>query len=35
MMDPKTGRILAMANRPCFDPNDLSQGKAERSSPRR
>ena len=27
MMDPKTGRILAMANRPCFDPNDLSRGK--------
>jgi len=29
MMDPKTGRILAMANRPCFDPNDLSRGKSE------
>ena len=29
MMDPKTGRILAMANRPCFDPNDLSRGKCE------
>lgn len=26
MMDPKTGRVLAMANRPCFDPNDLSRG---------
>jgi len=29
MMDPKTGRILAMANRPCFDPNDLSRGQRE------
>ncbi|MEI6560745.1 MAG: penicillin-binding protein 2 [Verrucomicrobiota bacterium] len=29
MMDPKTGRILAMANRPCFDPNDLSRGASE------
>ena len=27
MMDPNTGRILAMANRPCFDPNDLSRGR--------
>jgi cell division protein FtsI/penicillin-binding protein 2 len=26
LMDPKTGRILAMANRPNFDPNDLSRG---------
>ena len=26
MMDPKTGRVLAMANRPCFDPNALSRG---------
>jgi len=27
MLDPKTGEILAMANRPCFNPND--PGKAE------
>ena len=34
MMDPKTGRILAMANRPCFDPNDLSRGcKTEDGKP--
>lgn len=33
MMDPKTGRILAMANRPCFDPNELSQGKADKIKP--
>jgi len=33
MMDPKTGRILAMANRPCFDPNDLAQGKADKIKP--
>jgi len=29
MMEPKTGRILAMANRPCFDPNDLSRGSTK------
>lgn len=33
MMDPKTGRILAMANRPCFDPNDLAKGKADQIKP--
>ena len=27
MMDPKTGRILAMANRPSFNPNVLSEGE--------
>lgn len=27
MLDPKTGEVLAMANRPCFNPND--PGKAE------
>jgi len=27
LMDPKTGRILAMANRPCFNPNDLGRSK--------
>lgn len=29
MMEPKTGRILAMANRPCFDPNHPADGKPE------
>ncbi len=27
MLDPKTGEVLAMANRPCFNPNE--PGKAE------
>jgi Cell division protein FtsI/penicillin-binding protein 2 len=29
MVDPKTGEILALANRPCFDPNDLNSSKPE------
>ena len=33
MMDPKTGRVLAMANQPCFDPNDLSRGAADGKAP--
>jgi len=34
MMDPKTGRVLAMANRPCFDPNNMSRGsKTEDGKP--
>ncbi|MDD5350455.1 MAG: penicillin-binding protein 2 [Chthoniobacteraceae bacterium] len=33
MMEPKSGRILAMANRPCFDPNDLSRGTAQNGKP--
>jgi cell division protein FtsI (penicillin-binding protein 3)/stage V sporulation protein D (sporulation-specific penicillin-binding protein) len=33
MMDPKTGRILAMANRPCFDPNDLTKGETDKIKP--
>lgn len=27
LMDPKTGRILAMANRPCFNANFPAEGK--------
>lgn len=27
MMDPKTGEILALANMPTFDPNDISKSK--------
>lgn len=33
LMDPKTGRILAMANRPNFDPNDLSRGTDKKGKP--
>ena len=33
VMEPKTGRVLAMANRPCFDPNTLSRGKTEDGKP--
>jgi cell division protein FtsI (penicillin-binding protein 3)/stage V sporulation protein D (sporulation-specific penicillin-binding protein) len=33
MMEPKTGRVLAMANRPSFDPNDLSRGSAKTGKP--
>lgn len=29
LVDPKTGEILAMANRPCFDLNDLNSTKPE------
>jgi cell division protein FtsI (penicillin-binding protein 3)/stage V sporulation protein D (sporulation-specific penicillin-binding protein) len=29
MMDPQTGRIMAMANRPNFDPNHLDETKPE------
>lgn len=29
VMDPKTGEILAMANRPTYDPNHYSQGSEE------
>lgn len=29
LVDPKTGEILALANRPCFDPNDLNSTKPE------
>lgn len=28
VMDPKTGAILALANRPCFDPNQPGKGEA-------
>jgi len=30
VMDPKTGAILALANRPAFDPNDYDRFPAER-----
>ena len=33
LMEPRTGRILAMGNRPCFDPNDLSRGSAKNGKP--
>ncbi len=29
LMDPSTGEILAMANRPCFDPNHPGDAKPE------
>ncbi len=29
LVDPRTGEILAMANRPCFDLNDLNSTKPE------
>ena len=29
LVDPKTGEILALSNRPCFDPNDLNATKPE------
>jgi cell division protein FtsI/penicillin-binding protein 2 len=29
LVDPKTGEILALSNRPCFDPNDLNSTKPE------
>jgi cell division protein FtsI/penicillin-binding protein 2 len=29
LVDPKTGEILAMSNRPCFDPNDLNSTKPD------
>ncbi len=29
LVDPSTGEILAMANRPCFDPNNKGVGKPE------
>jgi cell division protein FtsI (penicillin-binding protein 3) len=29
LVDPKTGEILAVANRPCFDPNDLNSTSPE------
>lgn len=29
LVDPKTGEILALSNRPCFDPNDLNATSPE------
>ena len=29
LLDPKTGELLAMANRPCFDPNHPGDAKPE------
>jgi cell division protein FtsI/penicillin-binding protein 2 len=29
MMNPKTGEILALANRPCFDPNEPGKAQPE------
>ena len=33
VMDPSTGEILAMANRPSFNPNTRSQGKPRTGQP--
>lgn len=33
LMEPQSGRILAMANRPSFDPNDLSRGTSKSGKP--